>query len=90
MRTSFEGEGLAGDHDDVFPLVLLGHLVVSTIGVFAESCTRREPLKPPQNLRNKVQKLLLTSEAASSVRDDTYRVAITLSPSVTQKFIRLG
>ena len=31
-----------------------------------------------------------TNEAAASFLDETYRVATTLTPSVTQKFIKLG
>jgi len=31
-----------------------------------------------------------TNEAAASFREETYRVATTLTPSVTQKFIKLG
>jgi len=33
---------------------------------------------------------LRTNEAAASFREETYRVATTLTPSVTQKFIKLG
>ena len=33
---------------------------------------------------------LRTREAASSTFEDTYRVATTVSPSVMQKFMRLG
>jgi hypothetical protein len=34
--------------------------------------------------------MIHTNEAAASFLDETYRVATTLTPSVTQKFIKLG
>lgn len=34
--------------------------------------------------------VILTRDAAASLRLEMYRVATTLSPSVTQKFMRLG
>jgi hypothetical protein len=39
-------------------------------------------------LRNRER--IHTNEAAASFLDETYRVATTLAPSVTQKFIKLG
>ena len=44
----------------------------------------------PESTEQIMSDKTFTSEAASSCRDEIYRVATTLSPSVTQKFIRLG
>ena len=65
---------------------------MASFSVFAERCTRREPLnkiiiiirKHPKEIEQR------TREAASSTLEEIYRVTTIFSPSVTQKFMRLG
>ena len=57
-------------HDDVFPFVRLGHLVMAALGVLAELGSRREPLATCQKdiLRLNVDEH--TKDAASSVLEE--------------------
>ena len=59
------------DHNDVFALVRLGHLVVPSRGVLVERAARREPLSDDESWSSLVSYVVesLTREAASSVRD---------------------
>lgn len=88
MRTFFERQRLAGHDDDLLALVCLDHAVRAR-RVLVERRARGEVLKKvswwPLGVSG-----ALTRLAASSVRLETYRVHTTDSPSVTQKFIRLG
>ena len=77
-------------HNYVFPFVRLGHLVMAALGVLAEGAARGEPLCGCKQRSCCIELNGHTREAASSVRDEIYRVATTVSPSVTQKFIKLG
>ena len=78
-------------HNDVLAFIRLGHLIMATSSILAERATGGEPLQFwLERPVNRGTESTLTSEAASSVREEIYRVATTVSPSVTQKFMRLG
>ena len=78
-------------HDDIFAFVSFRHLVMPSFRIFAKCCAWGEPLKWSKVTEKKCMlSQLLTSEAASCFLEDMYLVTTTLSPSVTQKFIKLG
>ena len=72
---------------------------MSTLRVFTKRRSRRKPLQG-EHVRLMAEggggtgdgwaNSIRTNEAAASFREQTYRVATTLTPSVTQKFIKLG
>jgi hypothetical protein len=81
----------ANNHNDVLPLVRFRHLIMAAFRIFAKCGTRGEPLEREFNRLSQCCVVRVrTKEAASSCREEMYLVATTLSPSVTQKFIRLG
>ena len=63
---------------------------MATFCIFTEFCPRWKPLKEKVSKGRTTTWQKRTREAASSFLDEIYRVTTTLSPSVTQKFMRLG
>ncbi len=58
---------------------------MTALCIFTESRPRRKPLQNSIETRDP-----RNGNRDASFREETYRVATTLTPSVTQKFIKLG